>query len=234
MRTRHDIEGDYDVTAMIAKPLYFGMLVNILIPAALLFICYYLERNYYVENRIPGAANALFYIFCAVAFAQAVTALWWRNKSHNAPMIRREESFEYDVTTELLRRSKPVFLLIASISVWGYIYFGLTGRFSESVVYVVFSFIVFQFVRPRYGSVERLIYRQEQFVKVGEYMGGGLGRIRKEIEVGAGDGPKAGTGDRPHNGAGSEGATGPDGSPGPKGSLGPDGSRGSKAGPESE
>lgn len=195
MRYRHDLDTEYDMTAMIAKPLYFGMLVNVLVPAGLLFICYYLEKNYYVDDSIPGMANALFYIFCALAFVQAAAALWWRNKSYNTPMIRREESFEYDLTTEIQRRSRPVFLLISSISIWGYIYFGLTGRFTESVVFVVFSFVVFQFVRPRYGSLKRLIYRQEQYVKVGEFMGGGLGRIRQDIQTGDDPGTPDGSDD---------------------------------------
>jgi len=172
---------DYDLTGMLVKPLYLGMLVNIVIPAALLFVCYYIYNRYMPENRILSVSNALFYVLCAVSLAQAGLAIWWRNKKFQAPMVRRPESFEHDVSSAVLERSRPVFLLIASISLWGVIYFALTGRFQESVVFVVFEFVVFQVVRPRYGSLSRLIADQEKLVKQGRFAGGTLADIRKEI-----------------------------------------------------
>ncbi len=181
MRRAYD-DDEYDLTAMIAKPLYFGMLVNVMIPAGLLFVCYYTSNRYHPENHIPGLANALFYIFAAISLGQAGLALWWRSRRLSRPMVRRRESFEHDITTELSSRSRSIFLLIAAISLWGYVYFFLTGRFTESVVFVVFSFVVFQVVRPRYGSVGRLIAYQEKLVENGEFMPGGLADIRKEID----------------------------------------------------
>jgi len=182
MRYRHEDENEYDLTGMIAKPLYFGMMFNLMIPAGLMFLCYYVNNRFHPENHIPEIANALFYIFAALSLVQAGLVLWWRNKRLEQPMVRREESFEHDIATELFRRSKPVFLLIAAITLWGYIYFFLTGRFAESVVFVVFSFVVFQVVRPRYGSVRKLIAYQQKLVKRGEFIGGGLAAIRREVE----------------------------------------------------
>lgn len=172
---------DYDLTGMIVKPLYFGLLINIVIPAALLFVCYYIYNRYMPGNLIQAVSNALFYVLCAVSLAQAGLAIWWRNKKLEAPMVHRRESFEHDVSSALLERSRPIFILIASISVWGVIYFVLTGRFQESAVFVVFSFVVFQVVRPRYGSVSRLIAYQEQLVRDGKFVGGTLADIRKEV-----------------------------------------------------
>lgn len=182
MRADPRLDEEYDLTGVIARPLYFGMMFNIVVPAALLFVCYYLENNTYVENRIPGIANGLFYVFAALALVQAGVALWWRNQSLAKPMVRREESLEHDIGEELLRRSKPVFLLIAAITLWGYVYFLLTGRFTEAVVFIVFEFVVFQVVRPRYGSVRKLIDFQKALAERGHLMGGGLGAIRREIE----------------------------------------------------
>jgi Gpi18-like mannosyltransferase len=182
MRYQHDTEDEYDLTAMIAKPLYFGMFVNVLIPAVLVFICYYINNRYYQDNYIPAFANTLFYVLCGVSLVQAAVALWWRNKSFSEPMVRRAESFEHDLATEIQRRSKPVFLLIAAIMFWGLLYFGLTGRFRESVVFAVFSFVVFQVVRPRYGSLRRLIAFQQELVAKGQLRGGSLADARKEIE----------------------------------------------------
>lgn len=182
MRYDHENDREYDLTSMIVKPLYFGMLVNIVLPAGLLFVCWFVYNRYYPANHVPSLANTLFYIFCAIALAQAGLALWWRNRKFREPMVRRPESFEHDVGTELFARSRPVFLLIAAITVWGYIYFLLTGRFHESVVFIIFSFVVFQVVRPRYGSVRKLIEHQEKLVKEGRLIGGTLADIRKEIQ----------------------------------------------------
>ncbi|MEW5796651.1 MAG: hypothetical protein AB1772_09880 [Candidatus Zixiibacteriota bacterium] len=182
MNSEPDNTRDYDLTGMIIRPLYFGMLVNIVIPAGLLFVCYYINGRYPLDNQIPTIANALFYVFCVISFGQAALALWWRNRKLQAPMVHRAGSFEHDVGTAIYERSRPVFLLIASITVWAYVYFGLTGRFHESVVYVLFSFLVFQVVRPRYGSVKKLIAHQEELVRDGRFASGSLADIRKEIE----------------------------------------------------
>ena len=182
MRQDREIDIEYDLTAMIARPLYFGMMFNIVVPAALLFGCYYLSNKTYMENHIPGIANELFYIFALLALVQAALALWLRNQRMARPMVKREESFEHDIATELFKRSKPVFLMIAAITLWGYAYFLLTGRFTESVVFVVFSFVVFQVVRPRYGSVRKLIRFQRALVDRGRLMGGGLAEIRRQVE----------------------------------------------------
>ena len=182
MKYEHETDDRYDLTGMIVRPLYFGMVFNVAIPAGLLFVCYYINNKYFPENRIPELSNALFYMFCALAFVQAALALWWRNKRLEAPMVRRQESFEHDVSTALMERLRPVFLLIAAITLWGYLYFFLTGRFEESVVFVVFSFVVFQVVRPRIGSLEKLIAYQQNLVKNGRFASGTLADIRKEVE----------------------------------------------------
>ncbi len=182
MRPSDEIDTDYDLAAMIARPLYFGMMFNIVVPAALLFGCHYLNSNTYMTNHIPDIANGLFYVLAFVGLGQAALALWWRNRSMAKPMVKRVESFEQDIGNELLVRSKPVFLLIAAITLWGNGYFLLTGRFTESVVFVVFSFVVFQVVRPRYGSVRKLIRYQQALVDRGEFMGGGLADIRRNLD----------------------------------------------------
>jgi len=164
----HDQE--YDLTGMIVGPLYFGMLVNIVLPAALLFLCWWVNNNYQPENRIPDLANTIFYVFIVISLLQAAAALWWRHKSFQKPMVRRIENLESDIKQALLQRSRSVFLLIASIALWGYVYFYLTGRFQESAVFVIFSFVVFQIIRPRYGSVKKLVGQQKKLAEQGKLL----------------------------------------------------------------
>jgi small-conductance mechanosensitive channel len=182
MKYEHDTDNQYDLTDMIVKPLYFGMVFNVIIPAALLFVCHYVNNNYFPENHIPDLSNALFYVFCALALVQAGLALWWRNRLLDKPMVHRQESFEHDVGSALFVRLRPVFLLVAAISLWGYLYFILAGRFEETVALVVFSFVVFQVVRPRLGSVKKLIAYQQKLVNEGRFASGTFADIRKEVQ----------------------------------------------------
>ena len=85
-------------------------------------------------------------------------------------MIRRAETFETDFASGLLRRTRPVFLVIASVCLYGYVYFLVTGRFQEAVFFVVFSFVVFQVVRPRYGWARKLIAYQKGLADSGKFL----------------------------------------------------------------
>jgi len=168
-----DIDRDYNLTQIVVSPLYYGMIVNIVLPAALLFGCWWLNNNNQPENIIPEFANTLFYVFAVFSVIQAAAALWWRQRSFDQPMVRREETFEQDISQCLLKRSRPIFVLIASISAWGYLYFFLTGRFRETALFVVLSFVVFQVVRPRIGSVRKLIIHQKELVEQGRFLNDG-------------------------------------------------------------
>ena len=161
----------YDLNRIIIKPLYFGLVVNVLIPMGLLLVCFYFENQQSLYNRIFGFANNLFYIFAALSIAQSGLSLWMRNRMMETPMIRRQETFEQDLVQGLVAKSRPVFILIALIALYGFVYFMLTARFKETVFLVFFSFVIFQLVRPRFGFVRKLIARQEAMWENGQFLG---------------------------------------------------------------
>jgi len=167
-----DFDQEYNLTGMISRPLYFGLFTNVMVPVGLLFVCYWIDQNYHPINRIPEQANFVFYLFAALGLVQAALALWWREKKFRQPMVRREETFEADLTHRVFQFSRPIFLLIGAISIWGYLYYYLTARFDGAVIFVVGSFLVFQLVRPRYGSLNRLIAYQKKLVKEGKFYQG--------------------------------------------------------------
>jgi len=160
----------YDLTRIIIGPLYFGLVVNVLIPMGLLLVCFYFESNASWYNRIGGSANALFYVIAVLSVAQGGLALWRRGQLMNQPMIRRKENFEEDFKRALLGRSRHISLIIALIAVYGFVYFMLTARFKETVFLVFFSFLIFQVVRPRFGFIRKLIARQEELVEKGRLL----------------------------------------------------------------
>ena len=160
-----------DLYQLIARPLYFGLMVNVILPMALLFACYYINNNSPLSNRVGDSANLLFYIFGPAAIAQAGVALWQRNRRFGQPMIRSEASFDDDLGDSMMRILRPVFVTIALISAYGYVYFFLTGRFQETVFLVIFSFVVFQVVRPRIGYARKLVARQKELMEQGRFLG---------------------------------------------------------------
>ncbi|HWR82364.1 MAG TPA: hypothetical protein VN285_03605 [Candidatus Deferrimicrobium sp.] len=155
-----DEDDDVDLVKVIIQPLYFGMVANILIPMVGLFICYYINNRHGRTNMVGDLANTLFFVFGALALVQAGIALYWRHRRLGQPMIRTKETIEEDIAGGLLRVSRIVLAGVAAISLWGFLYFYLTGRFRETVAFVLFSFVVFQLVRPRHGSARRLVSRQ--------------------------------------------------------------------------
>jgi hypothetical protein len=160
----------YDLARVIIKPLYFGMLINITVPAVLTFGCYWLHTNSPMPNRLGDLANPIFFVFAAMALVETVMALWLRRRLLAGPMIRSLETFEQDLTENLLRRLRPVMLVIASISLYGVVYYLLTGRFEAALVIILFSFIVFQVVRPRISSARKLVAEQEKLASAGKFL----------------------------------------------------------------
>lgn len=162
-------EDDIDLIPIIAKPLYFGLIANILVPMGLLMVCHLLKQRGYTNNFLGQGADGLFYLFAALSVGQAVFALWYRRKLFQKPMIFRIETFENDFTQSLVEHCRPVFLLIAGISLFGIVYFFLTAQFEEAVFFVVFSFVIFQFIRPRFSYVKKLIKKQRALAESGTF-----------------------------------------------------------------
>lgn len=158
---------DVDLHRILAKSLYFALAVNVLLPAVGLYLCHYLAKNYYPPNRIGDLANPLFYVLATVTVAQGALAWWWGRQLQSRPMIVSMETIQEDLRSGLLRASRPVSLLVAAMALYGYIYFALTGRFYETLIIVVFSFVAYQVVRPRLGSLEKLVKLQKQMAEQG-------------------------------------------------------------------
>lgn len=165
--TKQSFDSDTNLTKVIIRPLYFGLVVNILVPMGLLLFCYWLDQRNALHNQLGSGADDLFYLFLAFSAGQAGLAVWYRHRLSKQPMVSSLETFERDFSDSLLKQSRPVFLLIAGIALFGLIYFFLTARFTEAVTFMVLSFVVFQVVRPRYGYVEKLIEKQRALAESG-------------------------------------------------------------------
>ena len=155
-------EPELDMNRLIVKPLYFGLVTNILVPMGLLLSCYYIHSRNGLDNSVGDFANSLFFLLAILSAGHAVFALWWRARQFRQPLVCAKESFEDDLGAALLKISRPIFIIIAIIALYGVAYYFLTGRFRETVFLVFFSFLVFQLVRPRHGQLKRLIEKQQK------------------------------------------------------------------------
>ena len=160
-----DDDNSIDIFGILAKTLYLGLFTNVLLPAGLLMICYYYDQNSYVSDKVGDMGDVVFFVLAALASGQAAYAFWRRGIVLREPMIRSEETFAQDLADGLLGALRPVFLIVAGISLYGYLYFFLTGRFMETVIVVLISFIGFQVIRPRQGAIRKLIEHQMSLVK---------------------------------------------------------------------
>jgi len=170
-----DIDNRYNLTQIVVKPLYFGMLVNIIVPAVLLFICYFVHQDDPYIGVGSDNDRLLYYVFCGLAVVDAALALVLRRNALRKPMVRSERSIQDDVTAGVLKAMKLPFLLIAAISLYGFAYFWITRLFQESLILFLVSFVVFQAVRPRVGAARKIVARQEKMAKEGKFAPGGSG-----------------------------------------------------------
>lgn len=164
------LDDDYDLNRIIVRPLYFGMLTNIILPVVGLFVCYYFNNKGPRPNMLGGSSDMVFYLFLAMAAMEVAVAFWLRTKFFQSPMIRTKETFEKDFSDEYLKRCRPLFIMISSISIYGFIYYYLTSEFNAAAWFVVGSFLVFQLVRPRHGLVRKLIEKQQKLVEQGQFL----------------------------------------------------------------
>ena len=88
---------DYDTTRIIAKCLYTGMTLNVIIPVAALFACYFVANNYFIDNRLGDLTRPVFVVFAVIAVASAGLAIWWRGKRLNKPLICKKETFHTSI-----------------------------------------------------------------------------------------------------------------------------------------
>ncbi len=155
----------FEINTIVAKTLYLGMFTNVLIPMGLLMLCYYISQNYVVNNQVGEMGNVLFFVFAFLAVAQGGFSYWKKTTVIQKKMNLSENNFQSDLAKEVLRLFRPIFISIASISLYGYLYFFLSGRFRETAFFVLFSFLVFQFVRPRQGAIEKIITHQKMLMR---------------------------------------------------------------------
>ena len=161
MPKSHDYD-NYNVTVMMAKPLYLGIGINILIPAALAFICYWMDSNQKLTNPMftGQMVDTLFMIFGIVTLIIIAVVIIKKQQLLKIKLIENNDLINEQIPEALTTKMKPLFLLTTLIALLGVIYYFLTASFKPTLFFIVVSFLVFQFLRPRVGFIHKLIDKQ--------------------------------------------------------------------------
>lgn len=161
---------DIDSNKILIKPLYWGLLMNIFIPVIILAIAYYIDKSGGRSAIVPAdTLNIIFWVLAAVSIADGAIAIFLKQKLFFSPMIASKESFEDDLTSRVFASSIICYAITTAISIYGLIFYLLGGTFNHLLFFVFISFIAFQFIRPRYGFMEKVVTAQERLVNEGRF-----------------------------------------------------------------
>ncbi len=162
-----------DLNAVLLKPLYLGLLMNIFAPSLIVIIAYFIESRGGVKVVESGnAGDMILWILGVVALADGAVAIYLKQKQFYAPMIRSRETFVADFTSGVFSRSILIYAIAVAISFYGLVVYFLSGKFDYLLFFVILSFIAFQIIRPRPGFLQKVLDAQEKHVEEGHFLAG--------------------------------------------------------------
>jgi hypothetical protein len=160
-----------DLTRLMVKPLYFGLLMNIFVPVLILVIAYYLDRSGQSFSEMTlSELNIFFWALIIVSVADIGAGYFFMRKRFFAPMIRSKETFEDDLAKGIFTNSIICYSFSMAIAIYGLVFYFLGGKFMELLFFIFLSFISFQLVRPRLGFMEKVLAAQEKHVEEGRFL----------------------------------------------------------------
>ncbi len=167
---------DVDINAILIKPLYMGMLINIFFPMTLLIVAYFMSQSSGQDvMKITSKWDVIAWVFLAVAVVDGIVAILLRQKLFMVPLIRSEASFEDDLKAGAFRVSMTCYAMTTAISIYGFVLFLIGGDFRTMFLFILMSFIAFQLVKPRRGFIEKVIQAQERHLAEGRTFTGSPG-----------------------------------------------------------
>ncbi len=160
-----------DINAVLIKPIYIGLLINALIPVAIVGIAYYFEQSGGMTSSMSSEnLEFIFYIFAGLGVVDGGLAIFLKQKLFFSPLIKSKESFVEDFMQGFFAKSIVCYAIIAAIAIYGLVMYFLGGTFNQLLFLVLMSFIAFQIIRPRAKFAEKVLAAQEQFVEQGRFL----------------------------------------------------------------
>ncbi len=158
---KHNIEP----ASALVKPMYFGLAINVFLPASLILLAYYFEDHGFSGQLPDSQRNLFFIIFAIVAASDATLAFFLRGRFFEKPVARSVETFAADFTSAVMQVSLIVSAITASIAIVGLVFYLIGGGLEAMMLFCVVSVLAYQLTRPRIGYVEKALERQEKFAE---------------------------------------------------------------------
>jgi len=159
-----------DLNDLMIKPLYAGLAMNGMVPVILLVIAYFIDPVAAKQSKaIPQANQLLFYILLGIGVVDGFIAIILRQKLFFSPMIYSRETFEEDLKNRTFVNSIICYSLILSITIYGFVFYLISGAFNPFLFFAILSVVAYQIVRPRHGFLQKVIDRQADLVERGKF-----------------------------------------------------------------
>jgi len=163
-------ERSIDLNAVLIKPLYVGLLINIFIPVVIVGVAYYIEESGGLAASANEYLGLIFWILIGVAVADGAVAIILKQKLFFNPCIITKGTFEEDFKRAFFTNSIICNFLTAAIAIYGLAVYLLGGTFNQLLFFVFISFIAFQLIRPRIKFAEKVLAAQEKYIEEGRFL----------------------------------------------------------------
>jgi len=162
---------DIDLNSILVKPVYIGLAMNVFIPVLILLIAYFVDQPDISRRTINfGELPVLFWALVAVSVADAVMAVYMRNRLFKSPMISSKETFVDDLAKRTFTQTIICTAMTTAIALYGLVYYFVGGTFDHLLLFVFLSFIAYQLIRPRHGFMQKVVEIQERYVDEGRFL----------------------------------------------------------------
>lgn len=159
-----------DLNAVLVKPIYIGLAMNVFFPVAVLVAAYFADRPDLQSAPLQNEnLSTLFWILAIVSVVDGAVAIFLKQKLFFMPLITSKENFAEDLAAGTFRSSIVCFAVTTAISVYGMVFYIVGGTFHQLIFFVFISFIAFQLIRPRHDFLKKVIAAQERLVDEGRF-----------------------------------------------------------------
>ena len=159
-----------DLNAVLIKPLYIGLLINIFIPVIIVGVAYYIEESGGLAVSANENLDLLFWVLIGIAVIDGAAAIILKQKMFFRPFIASKETFEQDFGRAFFTNSLIGNAITAAIAIYGLVFYLLGGTFNQLIFFVFISFIAFQLIRPRIRFSKKVLAVQEKYVDEGHFL----------------------------------------------------------------
>lgn len=150
-----------DLESIYFKVIYWGLLLNVFLPAIFVILGLYLRSKGVGMNPIKGL-DFLFMILLLVSATEIFFVFFFRKKFFlSANQLDDKAKVKTGTEEDFIRYSLVLFSLCLSPTIYGFVYYLLGGTLEWFVIFACITLICFRFFKPSLEQMEKFV-RVEQ------------------------------------------------------------------------